>query len=76
MTEDTRSMINDKVEKLSVPPGFVSLSSFTLKNLSSNEVACSSMAVGDAFQTELSPMGFTPTMDNIAMFKSNLSHRP
>ncbi|XP_071938492.1 putative lysine-specific demethylase JMJ16 isoform X2 [Coffea arabica] len=76
MTEDTRSMINDKVEKLSVPPGFVSLSSFTLKNLSSNEVACSSMAVGDAFQTELSPVGFTPTMDNIAMFKSNLSHRP
>lgn len=37
------STINDNVEKASVPPGFVSLTSFTLKRPSHNEDPCSSI---------------------------------
>lgn len=75
-TEHARSMRNEKVEKLSVPPGFVSLSSFTLKRVLSSEVASSSMAVGDVCETERSQMVFTPGIDDIEKFKSNLGHRP
>ncbi|KAL3531223.1 hypothetical protein ACH5RR_010545 [Cinchona calisaya] len=71
-TENGRSLRNEKVEKLSVPPGFVSLSSFTLKNIVNSEAASTSMAVGSICETEPSTMGSTPSTIN----KSNLGRRP
>ncbi|KAK2989478.1 hypothetical protein RJ640_019577 [Escallonia rubra] len=44
---------SDNVDKLAVPPGFVPLTSFTLKRVKNNEEACTSMAFdGSKFGSE------------------------
>ncbi|KAA8550742.1 hypothetical protein F0562_002426 [Nyssa sinensis] len=76
-TERVRTCVkDDKVDKLSVPPGFVSLSSFMLKRLETSEETCSSMAFGSEFEPEPAQMDTACNVFDIANLKRSLRRRP
>ncbi|GMH30779.1 hypothetical protein Nepgr_032622 [Nepenthes gracilis] len=64
---------NDQADKLSAPPGFVSLTAFTLKRSESNEDAENSADIfGTKFERELFPMQTSSDLDGSEMFQMNL----
>ena len=66
----------NQVDDLSVPPGFASLTSFTLKRMEDSEETCNSMAFGSAFRPDPANMDAACDPIDIAEFKRSLRHRP
>lgn len=64
------------MDDLSVPPGFASLTSFTLKRMEDSEETCNSMAFGSAFRPDPTNMDAACDPIDIAEFKRSLRHRP
>ena len=74
-TERIRTRItNGKGDRLSVPPGFVSLTSFSLKRVGNSKEACRSMASGSRFEPE--PVQMDISIDDSAKLKRSLKRRP
>ncbi|XAR61090.1 hypothetical protein NMG60_11034699 [Bertholletia excelsa] len=67
---------NGAVEKLSVPPGFVSLTSFTLKRVENNEETSTELALGYELEPEPVQMDSSSGVNDIAKLKRSLTHRP
>ncbi|XP_057964048.1 putative lysine-specific demethylase JMJ16 isoform X2 [Malania oleifera] len=63
----------EQMNNSSVPPGFVSRTSFTLRRLDNSEESCSSMAFVNGFES--SQVDATHIVD-IGAFKTSLRHRP
>lgn len=61
------SLSNYDTQESSVPPGFVSLTSFTLKKVTSNDEACTSMA-----KAEPSSMGSTINFAKVKRFRTHI----
>nr|ATB18052.1 histone demethylase 3 [Lonicera japonica] len=68
----------DKVDKdkLPIPPGFVSLTSFTLKRLRNGEESCSSSTFGSEFVSELAQMDTSSNIIDPTKLKKHLQCRP
>lgn len=66
----------DKVDKLPIPPGFVSLTSFTLKRLRNGEESCSSSTFGSEFVSELAHMDTSSNRIDPTKLKKHLQCRP
>uniref|UniRef100_A0A5B7C980 Putative lysine-specific demethylase JMJ16 isoform X3 n=1 Tax=Davidia involucrata TaxID=16924 RepID=A0A5B7C980_DAVIN len=76
-TERIRTCVkDDKVDKLSVPPGFVSLTSFMLKRIETSEETCSSMVFGSEFEPESAQMDTACNIVDIANLKRSFRRRP
>ncbi|GAB4830538.1 hypothetical protein Ancab_020302 [Ancistrocladus abbreviatus] len=72
-TVGTRYIVKkDQAEKLSAPPGFVSLTTFTLKRCESNKKAGNLADVRTAFEQEESSMQTSSDLDDTEMIKRNL----
>lgn len=67
---------SDDGYKLSVPPGFESLMSFTLKKVKNSEEACNSVALESEFAQSPSQVAATSTIISIGKLKSSVRHRP
>ncbi|XP_009803913.1 putative lysine-specific demethylase JMJ16 [Nicotiana sylvestris] len=67
---------SDDGYKLSVPPGFESLMSFTLKKVKNSEEACNSVALGSGFAQGPSLVAATSTIISTGKLKSSVRHRP
>ncbi|XP_041009146.1 putative lysine-specific demethylase JMJ16 isoform X4 [Juglans microcarpa x Juglans regia] len=76
-TKRRRSCISDEnVESLSVPPGFVSLTSFLLKRVEKSEEINNSMSFVSASKQEPIKMDTLSDMTDIADLKTSLKRRP
>jgi hypothetical protein len=76
-TKRTRSCLNDKnVERLSSPPGFVSLTSFILKRVEKSEETNNSISLESASKQEPIKMSSMFDMTDIAELKRSLQCRP
>ncbi|KAF5930522.1 hypothetical protein HYC85_031395 [Camellia sinensis] len=76
-TEHTKTGVkNGEGEKLSVPPGFASLTSFVLKRVENSEETCSSMALGMEFEPEPTQVDITCSINDITKLKRSLKRRP
>ncbi|CAL5425070.1 unnamed protein product [Camellia sinensis] len=76
-TEHTKTGVkNGDGEKLSVPPGFASLTSFVLKRVENSEETCSSMALGMEFEPEPTQVDITCSINDITKLKRSLKRRP
>ncbi|XP_057480253.1 putative lysine-specific demethylase JMJ16 isoform X3 [Actinidia eriantha] len=74
-TERIRTRItNGKGDKLSVPPGFVSLTSFSLKRVGNSKEACRSLASGSGLEPE--PVQMDISIDDSAKLKRSFKRRP
>nr|XP_016489499.1 PREDICTED: putative lysine-specific demethylase JMJ16 isoform X1 [Nicotiana tabacum]XP_016489500.1 PREDICTED: putative lysine-specific demethylase JMJ16 isoform X1 [Nicotiana tabacum] len=67
---------SDDGHKFSVPPGFESLMSFTLKKVKNSEEACNSVALGSEFAQGPSQVAATSTIISTGKLKSSVRHRP
>lgn len=76
-TERIRTSVkNGKRDKLSVPPGFVSLTSFTLSRVENSEEICSSMSMGSESEPEQVQADVFCSITDSTMLKRALSGRP
>ena len=76
-TKRTRTPSQDEyVNKLSVPPGFASLTSFRLRKVESSEQSCSSMASASAHEGDQIQMDSTFNEIDVASLKRSLWHKP
>ncbi|KAK9280763.1 hypothetical protein L1049_003651 [Liquidambar formosana] len=75
--ENTRTdSKNEKMEKLSVPPGFVSRTSFMLKRVENSEETCGSVPFISAPESGPPLIDAACDLIDIAAFKRSLTHRP
>ncbi|CAK9177283.1 unnamed protein product [Ilex paraguariensis] len=76
-TERTRtSSKKDNVDKLSVPPGFVSLTSIILRRVENGDGTCSSMAFGTELEPASAQIDTASNVIDIAKLKRSLKRRP
>lgn len=76
-TEGIRTHVkNGKANKLSVPPGFVSLTSFTLSRVENSEELCSSTALGTESEPEQVQVDISCSRTDSSMLGQALRGRP
>ncbi|XP_015078213.1 putative lysine-specific demethylase JMJ16 isoform X1 [Solanum pennellii] len=66
----------DDRKRFSVPPGFESLTSFTLQKVENNEEACNSVAVGNESEQGPVQVASTATIVSTGKLKSSVRRRP
>lgn len=66
----------DDRKRFSVPPGFESLTSFTLQKVENNEEACNSVAVGNESEQGPVQVASTATIISTGKLKSSVRRRP
>lgn len=66
----------NQLDGLPVPPGFASLTSFTLKRVEDSDEACNSMAFRSVLQQDPTNMDAACSSIDIAEFKRSLRQRP
>ncbi|XP_049409634.1 putative lysine-specific demethylase JMJ16 isoform X1 [Solanum stenotomum] len=66
----------DDRKEFSVPPGFESLTSFTLQKVENNEEACNSVAVGNESEQGPIQVASTSTIISTGKLKSSVRRRP
>lgn len=67
---------SDDWKKFSIPPGFESLTSFTLQKVENNEEACNSVGVGNESEKGPSQVASTSTIISTGKLKSSVTRRP
>lgn len=67
---------SDDWKMFSIPPGFESLTSFTLQKVENNEEACNSVAVENESEQGPSQLASTSTIISTGKLKNSVRRRP